>query len=288
MIRQADLGFTAADIACKRKKSCGWLDQAESDGKFQLLRSVSHSSPVPRLFTFQAHSKSYVEPGLNIQNQLEAPAHPETCSQGVGSTDSGLFAYVVGHYALIYKPLTHHSVLVTGPLSSSSPGSGTSEKTGMPTIRPSTESITAHLNALLSPLSLSNIPDALAERLVTHRTAAGRLGNHNGRLAFYGRRVLHFHLALALHKQGHISQALLEQHLTPVELGRSGGVAAKLRLEQIMRWRPSLPSTVPMHNASQEDALGRGSGLWKLRGETLQSLQGAVWSHYVSSSSLPF
>lgn len=156
-------------------------------------------------------------------------------------------------------------------------------KTGIPTLYPSTDLVTSHLNHLLEPLSLQSIPDALAERLVTHRSAAGRLGNHNGKLAFYGRRVLHFHLALALHKQGFISQSILEQHLSPIELGRSGGVGAALRLEQIMRWRPALPSHYAIESASKEDALGRGSGLWRLRGETVQSLQGAIWSHYVCS-----
>lgn len=146
----------------------------------------------------------------------------------------------------------------------------------MPTIFPPTDAVTAHLQSLLAPLDLSSpLPPSLAERIVTHRTAAGRLGNHNGRLAFYGRRVLHFHLATHMHAQGHVSHSQLESMLAPIELGRAGGVGQALQLEQVMRWRPALPASAP------QDTVGRSSGLWRLRGEAVQSLQGAVWSHYV-------
>src|SRR4051794_13323885 len=60
--------------------------------------------------------------------------------------------------------------------------------------------VQSHLSRLLHPLPA--LPDRLALRLCTHKSAlTHKVGNHNARAAFYGRRILRLHLGLFLASQ---------------------------------------------------------------------------------------
>jgi len=169
--------------------------------------------------------------------------------------------------------------MCAGYLSTASPIASTSKniiQAGPNTFYPSVSEISSHLDSLLKPLPI--LPDDLALKMVTHKAVAGKFGNHNARLSFYGRRILKFQLALFLssipkngskHKTW-MDPVLLESLTDVKQLGNHPGRA--LSLEKIMRWRAVL------------DLNGAQTGLYKIRGETLQSLIAGVWSFHVSLS----
>ena len=106
------------------------------------------------------------------------------------------------------------------------------------------------------------------------------MGNHNARLAFTGRRVLRASLAMFLYSitsshstglaafdEAWLSDDKISVPLDAIELGK--GLGKEWQLEEIMRWR------------EVQDLQGKGSGLYKLRGEAVQSLVGAAYGYYV-------
>ncbi|KAH9466392.1 hypothetical protein Pst134EB_001448 [Puccinia striiformis f. sp. tritici] len=180
---------------------------------------------------------------------------------------------------------------------------------------PHSSVIKQHLEELLYPLSFS---DQLACRIVSAKnllksqdsldilereTQGGvgfaKLGEHNTKLSFIGRRAIHFALANFLihapksstsplnledpHQRTvkSTSDVLEDALLTKFVLGQY--VGHQWELEKIMRWRElappsSSPSTSEI-DASQSQSF-HGTGLWTARGHVVEAIVGAVMAEH--------
>ncbi|GAA96194.1 uncharacterized protein L969DRAFT_91649 [Mixia osmundae IAM 14324] len=153
---------------------------------------------------------------------------------------------------------------------------------------PSTQEVVDGLAHACLPLRLvpqsigtADRVELLMLRIVTHKSAAGSTGNHNGRLAFLGRRLLRGYTSIFLHQHATLLPAQLngdhlDKLLNQYALGNTDGPAKRLSLEKIMRWR------------SVVDPQGLETGLFKCRGMALEALLGAIFLQLGAFESLRF
>ncbi|KAF5318494.1 hypothetical protein D9619_010729 [Psilocybe cf. subviscida] len=134
-----------------------------------------------------------------------------------------------------------------------------------------------YLNRLMHPLTFS--PE-LSRRIMTHSSHALARKGHNGGLSFFGRRVLNTYTLLFLQASPNLPKdadieditsrtvhtSLLGQHL-----GGAWGIGRE------MVWAPSLPA-----GTEELEAL-RHAGLYKVQGEIIQAVVGAVYHQYGGS-----
>ncbi|KNZ53798.1 hypothetical protein VP01_3131g3 [Puccinia sorghi] len=179
---------------------------------------------------------------------------------------------------------------------------------------PHSQVIKQHLEELLYPLSFS---EQLACRIVSaknlvksqdsldmlqRQTEGGvgyaRLGEHNTKLSFMGRRTMHFALAnFLLHaprppptsnqNQNHpppspmsgkpTAEIIENALLTKFVLGQY--VGHQWELENIMRWRELAPPVSPPDQHSPKSNL-HGTGLWTARGHVVEAIVGAVMAQH--------
>ncbi|EFP74940.1 uncharacterized protein PGTG_01533 [Puccinia graminis f. sp. tritici CRL 75-36-700-3] len=187
---------------------------------------------------------------------------------------------------------------------------------------PHSKLIKQHLEELLYPLSFS---DQLACRIVSaknliksqdsldsleQQTEGGvgfaRLGEHNTKLSFIGRRAMHFALSnFLLHaprssssstpaspsspsddhhskRTGKSTSEVVEDALlTKFVLGQY--VGHQWELEKIMRWRELSPPPSKQPSSSGEETQPRvmhGTGLWMARGHVVEAIVGAVMAEH--------
>jgi large subunit ribosomal protein L15 len=124
---------------------------------------------------------------------------------------------------------------------------------------------------------------------MTHTSWKGGQDGHNARLAFVGRRVLAAYFNLFLHSctgsalpstghtrfdEQHDYKALFERVMHTHQLGEYVGGAWKI--EEVMRW---LPANVD-HAADGPDAVLRSTGLYKVRGVTVEAAMGGIYHQF--------
>jgi large subunit ribosomal protein L15 len=166
-----------------------------------------------------------------------------------------------------------------------------------------------YLQQLFTPLEF---PEDVAQRMTTHVSWERGTEGHNGRLSFIGRRVLHTYLLLFLHEcllpsktpqrpntgapsdllrpssltvggdaqpipqtYEHISDKLLDTYV----LGEHVGGA--WHLERIMRWTPAVAQLDTL-KATDPSKVLHGSGLYKVRGATVEGVMGGIFHQFVS------
>ena len=123
----------------------------------------------------------------------------------------------------------------------------------------------------------------LAQRVLTHASHKSATTGHNARLSFIGRRVaqayLHLFLDNSVHIHNHDSSTIAARALHPHALGEH--VAPVWNIEHALRWTPSQPPF---------PALIHSVGLYKVHGEAVQAILGAVFYQFVrlqSTSTFP-
>lgn len=173
--------------------------------------------------------------------------------------------------------------------------------------------VVAHLRTIFSPLE---VPEDLALRMITHISWERGMENHNARLGFLGRRVLHAYLHLFLHECSLPSPSQLPPKNAPISptdrlrmstfprkslnasppltqsyddisdkllntytLGEHVGAAWEL--ERIMRWTPAVAELEKLRE-ERPDTVLRSSGLYKVRGATVEGLVGGMFHQFVS------
>ncbi|CAH7686183.1 expressed protein [Phakopsora pachyrhizi] len=158
------------------------------------------------------------------------------------------------------------------------------------------QTIKSHLEELLYPMKFS---EQLACRVVSSKnliksqdslealqrerdTGFVMLGEHNTKLSFIGRRMMHFALSSFLihaptlkplkNPSSRLSAQVLEDALlTKFVLGQY--VGHQWELEKVMRWREL--------EEVQTDKGRHGTGLWTARGHAVEAIVGAVMTHHV-------
>lgn len=175
--------------------------------------------------------------------------------------------------------------------------------------------IIEYLYKIFPPLEF---PLDVAQRMTTHVSWERGVKGHNGRLGFVGRRVLHTYLLLFLHEctlappsynpprnapispssrlrpssfhaggpvkpltesYDDISEKLLNTYI----LGEHVGAAWEL--ERVMRWTPAVAELDTLEAQSPDTAL-RSSGLYKIRGATVEGVMGGIFHQFVRTSGL--
>lgn len=149
--------------------------------------------------------------------------------------------------------------------------------------------------------------------MTTHVSWERGVHGHNGRLGFVGRRVLHTYLLLFLHEctlpprshtpsrsapippssrlrpsslsTGGLVKPLTESYddiseklLNTYMLGEHVGAAWEL--ERIMRWTPAV-AELDVLEAKSPDMVLRSSGLYKVRGATVEGVVGGIFHQFV-------
>lgn len=167
-----------------------------------------------------------------------------------------------------------------------------------------------YLHKIFPPLEF---PADVAQRMTTHVSWERGVKGHNGRLGFVGRRVLHTYLLLFLHEctlappshnppknapippssrlrsssfyTGGPVKPLIESYddiseklLNTYVLGEHVGAAWEL--ERIMRWTPAVAEFDAL-KAQSPDTVLRSSGLYKVRGATVEGVVGGIFHQYV-------
>lgn len=141
------------------------------------------------------------------------------------------------------------------------------------------------------------LPDMMLLRLVTHESfdhGKSMVGN-NRRLSFLGRRAMHMFLSVFLHSNLMVADSTASESVSVPRLSRvisdllarqehmdellltarlGDGVGRKLGLEEVMRWQPAL---------SDGQRGPKETGLFKIRGVTVEAFVGAIYHHHVSS-----
>ncbi|KAI8451985.1 hypothetical protein BY996DRAFT_7257207 [Phakopsora pachyrhizi] len=163
------------------------------------------------------------------------------------------------------------------------------------------QTIKSHLEELLYPMKFS---EQLACRVVSSKnliksqdslealqrerdTGFVMLGEHNTKLSFIGRRMMHFALSSFLihaptlkplkNPSSRLSAQVLEDALlTKFVLGQY--VGHQWELEKVMRWREL--------EEVQTDKGRHGTGLWTARGHAVEAIVGAVMTHHGTRQSL--
>lgn len=171
--------------------------------------------------------------------------------------------------------------------------------------------VVRHLRTIFAPLE---VPEDLALRMITHISWERGTQGHNARLGFLGRRVLHAYLLLFLHECSLPSPSHLPSKNAPIPptdrlrtsvfsrktpntsstpsyddisdrllntyiLGEHVGAAWEL--ERIMRWTPAVADVDTLQN-ERPDTVLRSSGLYKVRGATVEGLVGGMFHQFVS------
>ncbi|SPO29491.1 uncharacterized protein UTRI_04774_B [Ustilago trichophora] len=144
------------------------------------------------------------------------------------------------------------------------------------------ESVLSHLSSISTSSDLLGSNAELALRAVTHESYLNAREGHNRRLAFVGRRSLKLFTTLFLHSRlqtvskgdaahNYISRLLesptaVDSILLTHRLGDK--VGRDLALEKVMRWTPAV----------SDGQLGpKETGLFKVRGVTVEALVGAIY-----------
>jgi len=139
-----------------------------------------------------------------------------------------------------------------------------------------------YMNRLFSPLQF---PPELAQRILTHGSHRLARRGHNGGLSFIGRRVLSAYLLLFLqssrnltpqHDIEQIASNSLHTNLLGEHVGHAWGVG------QVMIWQPSAPSDKLAGDKTELEVL-RSAGLYKVQGEAVQAMIGAIYQQYGGS-----
>ncbi|KAF8526570.1 hypothetical protein BU17DRAFT_62062 [Hysterangium stoloniferum] len=165
-----------------------------------------------------------------------------------------------------------------------------------------------HLSKIFSPLIF---PEDVAQRMTTHVSWERGVQGHNARLGFVGRRVLHTYLLLFLHEcslpppsftppknapippSAHLRNSALnaggstpltqpyedisEKLLNTYVLGEH--VGAVWELERVMRWTPAIAEMDTL-KAERPDTILRSSGLYKVRGATVEGIMGGIFHQF--------
>jgi len=168
-----------------------------------------------------------------------------------------------------------------------------------------------HLHKIFPPLIF---PEDVAQRMTTHVSWERGVQGHNARLGFVGRRVLHTYLLLFLHecslpppsftpsKNASISPSerlrnsvlgaggstpltqpyedISEKLLNTYVLGEHVGAAWEL--ERVMRWTPAMAEMDTL-KAERPDTILRSSGLYKVRGATVEGVMGGIFHQFGGS-----
>lgn len=127
-------------------------------------------------------------------------------------------------------------------------------------------------------------------QFITHESWDNGTGltGHNRRLSFLGRRAMNMFMSLFLHLNvagtsaeggvhGSVARLLSasEEVDSVLQTSRLGdGVGRALRLEEVMRWQPAV---------SDGQVGPKETGLFKIRGVTVEAFVGAVYHQHVSS-----
>jgi hypothetical protein len=121
----------------------------------------------------------------------------------------------------------------------------------------------------------------LSQRVLTHASHKSATTGHNARLSFIGRRVaqayLHLFLDNSIHIHNHDSSAVAARTLHPHVLGEH--VASVWNIQHALRWTPAQPPSNPI--------LIHSVGLYKVHGEAVQAVLGAVFYQFVRLQSIP-
>ncbi|EJD43489.1 hypothetical protein AURDEDRAFT_89056 [Auricularia subglabra TFB-10046 SS5] len=148
---------------------------------------------------------------------------------------------------------------------------------------------TAFLRNTFGPLEF---PPEIAMRVLTHASYRGGRYGHNTRLSFVGRRVLHAYLRLFV-----LSASIPNESSTPTDAMRfpfqlpfddvdtfcddllntyrlGEHVGGVWQVENVMRWTPALV------DHDEPGKLLRSSGLFKVRGTTVEAVMGGIFHQY--------
>jgi dsRNA-specific ribonuclease len=125
-------------------------------------------------------------------------------------------------------------------------------------------------------------PDNVALQMITHESwDHGEAAGHNRRLAFLGRRAMKFYLNLflaqrtnggALHTSERVDE-LLQTSMLGDKVGRV------LNLAEVMRWTPAV---------SDGQMGAKETGLFKIRGVTVEALIGAIYHQHGAQAARTF
>jgi len=149
--------------------------------------------------------------------------------------------------------------------------------------------------------------------MTTHVSWQRGVEGHNTRLGFIGRRVLHTSLLLFLHECTLLPPHHLKQNpsrdidrLRPSSFSAGGPirpltqtyeeiserlldtyvlgehVGGAWQLERIMRWTPAL-TQVDTQKAQEAKTILHSSGLYKIRGATVEGVMGGIFHQFVRS-----
>ncbi|KAF8189302.1 ribonuclease-III-like-domain-containing protein [Pholiota molesta] len=136
-----------------------------------------------------------------------------------------------------------------------------------------------YMNRLFSPL---RFPLELAQRVLTHGSHRLARKGHNAGLSFIGRRVLSAYLLLFLQASPNlmstddiegIALSALHTNLLGEHVAHEWGVG------RVLVWQPSIASG---QSITDMEVL-RSAGLYKVQGETIQAIVGAVYNQYGAS-----
>ncbi|KAH9477672.1 hypothetical protein JR316_0009898 [Psilocybe cubensis] len=140
-----------------------------------------------------------------------------------------------------------------------------------------------YMNRIFSPLQF---PPELAQRVLTHNSHALARRGHNAGLSFIGRRVLSTYLLFFLesssnltpsHNTEEIISTTLHTNLLGEHVGHAWGVG------KVLIWQPA----APLHDLSPLNATAlRGAGLYKVQGEAVQAMIGAIYQQHGAAAAL--
>ncbi|KAJ3510106.1 hypothetical protein NLJ89_g4869 [Agrocybe chaxingu] len=134
-----------------------------------------------------------------------------------------------------------------------------------------------YLERLFHPLKF---PPELVQRILTHSSHVQGRNGHNGAFSFLGRRVMSAYFQLFLHKSPSLKPSddledlvsrALHTNLVGQHIGDTWGVGRELV------WEPNAPSSRLDKNAA---AALRAAGLYKVQGEAVQAMIGAIYHQY--------
>ncbi|KAF9564504.1 hypothetical protein CPC08DRAFT_705248 [Agrocybe pediades] len=139
-----------------------------------------------------------------------------------------------------------------------------------------------YLERLFSPLKF---PPELAQRILTHASHRDARRGHNAGLSFIGRRVLSSYLLMFLqsspeltpqHDFEEILASTLHTNLLGEHVGHEWGVG------QVLVWQPAA-SASKLNGERTELSVLRSAGLYKVQGEAIQAIMGAIYQQYGAS-----
>ncbi|KAF9482733.1 hypothetical protein BDN70DRAFT_874754 [Pholiota conissans] len=136
-----------------------------------------------------------------------------------------------------------------------------------------------YMNRLFSPLRFS--PE-VAQRVLTHGSHRLARQGHNAALSFMGRRVFSTYLLLFLQSSPNLMSTddIEEIALNSLHTNLLGEhIAHEWGVGRVLVWQPSISSDKSINDV---EAL-RSAGLYKVQGETVQAIMGAVYNQYGGS-----